>query len=164
LEGAKLGAVFGGGISAVSNFSEVIQGKKEIKKAVIDTTVETVKSAADGAVKNAVGSMAKITSTRLAEKVGNEVAKKALGSAAPVIVAFTLVESAKDVYRYANGEIEGEEVIKNTGKNIATASAAWAGAEAGAALGTMLGGPIGGAIGGLVGGVLGALGVGSLFD
>lgn len=164
IEGAKTGAIFGGGMSAISNFIDVIDGKKDTEEAVKDVAIETVKSTADCAIKNVAGSVAKATSTHLAQKVASQGVKRVMGSAAPIIVATVLVDTCKDVYKCANGEIDGETVVKNTGKNVATAGGAWAGAEGGAVVGAMVGGPAGAVIGGFIGGVAGALGISSLFD
>jgi len=70
------------------------------------------------------------------------------------------IENAKVLYKYATGEITGEEALDQTGN--ATCSLVGGivcgveGASAGAALGTALG-PIGTAIGGIVGGIVGGI-------
>lgn len=164
IEGAKTGAVFGGCTSALSNAVDVANGKKNVKQAVKDFAIDTTLSVADSAVKNAVGSAAKTASLHLAEKVSSSAAKTLFKSSAPVIVAVSTVEVVKDVVRYANGDIDGEEVVKNAAKTTATAAGGWGGAEAGAMAGAAVGGPVGAVVGGIVGGILGSLGVGSLFD
>ncbi len=163
IDGAKCGAIFGGGVSAVSNICDVFNNKKDCKEALVETTKDLTISVVDSAVKNAAGSAAKTGSIYMAEKASSEVTKRVLGSAAPVIVATTAVEVCKDLYKCANGEIDGEEVAYNTIKNTATSAGAWAGAEAGAALGAF-GGPVGAVVGGIAGGILGAVGISSLFD
>jgi len=163
MEGAKTGALFGGGVSVVSNVYDIFDGKKTKTEAVVDVSKDVVKSTADSAVKNAVGSVAKTASTHLATKVTHAGAKKVLGSSAPVIAGMVAVDTCKDIYKFANGDIDGGTVVKNTGKNVATAGGAWAGAEGGAAIGAMVGGPVGAAVGGVVGSIAGAIGIGSLF-
>jgi hypothetical protein len=164
LEGAKLGAGVGGAISVISNTIEVINGKKEIKKAVVDTTKETTISAVDSAVKNAAGSAAKTSAIYLAEKTTNEVTKTILKSSAPAVLAFSMVDIGKEAYKFANDEIDGEEFAKNSAKSIVTGAGAWAGAEAGAMIGGTVGGPVGAVVGGVIGGIAASLGIGSLFD
>jgi len=164
IDGAKIGATIGGGISAISNIKDLADGKKSAKEALIDTSKDIAVSAIDSAVKNAAGSMAKTASIHIAEKIGSQTAKRALGSSAPVIVATTAIEASKDFIKYANGDIDGKTLAKNVAKNGATSAAAWAAAEAGATVGAMVGGPAGAVVGGFVGGIVGALGIGSLFD
>jgi len=164
IDGAKVGAAIGGGISAISNIKDLADGKKSAKEALIDTSKDIAVSAIDSAVKNAAGSAAKTASIHLSKKVGNETAKKVLGSSAPIIVATTAIETGKDIIKYVNGDIDGKALAKNTVKNCATSAGGWAGAEAGATVGGMVGGPVGAVVGGVIGGIAGALGIGSLFD
>ena len=164
IDGAKVGAAIGGGISAISNIKDLADGKKSAKEALIDTSKDIAVSAIDSAVKNAAGSAAKTASIHLSKKVGNETAKKVLGSSAPIIVATTAIETGKDIIKYVNGDIDGKALAKNTVKNCATSAGGWAGAEAGATVGAMVGGPVGAVVGGVIGGIAGALGIGSLFD
>ena len=164
IEGAKNSLIFGGGMCAMSNFIDVINGNKSAKEAVIHTTKETAVNIVDGTVKNAVGSAAKTAAVHLAEKTASHTVKTFCRSAAPVIVAVSVVEIGKDVYKCVNGDIEGEELGRRAVKTTATAAGGWAGAEAGALAGAMVGGPVGAAVGGVVGGILGGLGVGCLFD
>jgi len=164
LDGAKTGAVFGGSISTISNIKDVYDGKKSKSDALIDISKDITLNAIDSAVKNAAGSAAKTASLHIADKVASQTAKRVLGSAAPIVVATTAVEIGKDVYKYANGEIDGETLGKNAAKCTATSAGAWAGAETGAVVGAMVGGPVGAAIGGVIGGIGAAIGIGALFD
>ena len=164
IEGAKTGATIGGLFSATSNILEVSNGKKEMKEALIDTTKDIAISAVDSGIKNAVGSAAKTSGIYLAEKVANETAKKVLKSSAPAILAFSAVDIAKETYKYANDEIDGEELAKQSAKSVVTGVSAWAGAEAGAVAGATIAGPVGAAVGGVVGAIVASISVDSLFD
>ena len=163
IEGAKSGTAIGGGVSLIYNSYLVGKGKKEIKEAAKDVLIDTAISAADSTIKNAVGSAAKTASIHLAEKVGSSAAKSLLKSSAPVIVAVSMVEVAKDLYKYANGEMDGKQVAKNAVKTTATSAGGWAGAEAGALLGAAFG-PAGALIGGLIGGIVGSIGSSHLIE
>ncbi|OUS68184.1 hypothetical protein B5G52_20230 [Pseudoalteromonas sp. A601] len=70
------------------------------------------------------------------------------------------IENAKVLYKYATGEITGEEALDQAGSVTCSLVGGLAGgtkgASVGAALGTALG-PIGTAIGGIVGGVVGGI-------
>ena len=70
------------------------------------------------------------------------------------------IENAKVLYKYATGEITGEEALDQAGSATCSLVGGLAGgakgASVGAALGTALG-PIGTAIGGIVGGVVGGI-------
>ena len=70
------------------------------------------------------------------------------------------IENAKILYKYAMGEINGEEALDQAGNATCSLVGGLAGgtkgASVGAALGTVLG-PVGTAIGGIVGGVVGGI-------
>jgi len=164
LEGVKNGAIYGGGFSLVMNGIDVVKGEKDLKTALKDTSVDVVKSVADGAVKSAAASAAKTASLYVAEKTASNVAKTVLRSSAPVVVAVSAVEVGKHAVDLVKGEIDGEEFVEKSTKTVATTAAGYAGAEIGAAIGTAICPGIGTVIGGVVGGMAGSLGISTLFD
>ena len=164
LEGVKNGAIYGGGFSLVMNGIDVVKGEKDLKTALKDTSVDVVKSVADGAVKSAAASAAKTASLYVAEKTASNVAKTVLRSSAPVVVAVSAVEVGKHAVDLVKGEIDGEKFVEKSTKTVATTAAGYAGAEIGAAIGTAICPGIGTVIGGVVGGMAGSLGISTLFD
>ena len=70
------------------------------------------------------------------------------------------IESVKTLYKYASGELSGEEALDNVGRATCSVVGGLAGsakgATFGAAVGTVLG-PVGTAIGGIAGGIVGGI-------
>ena len=85
---------------------------------------------------------------------GSALGKFARGSA-PVMVAGAALEFGGDLYKFANGEIDGDELACAAGKTAVRTGATWAGAEGGAMVGTAICPGVGTVIGGLIGGFLG---------
>ncbi len=167
LSGAKAGAVFGAGISGavstVGNVCAVMDGRKDLGEAALDTGIAVAKGTADGALKGAVGSAVRAGATQVAGRVASPVAKSLLKSGGPAAVAVGGVELAKDVILWGAGEIDGDELGARAVKTTATTAAGWGGAELGAVIGTALCPGVGTVVGGIVGGIAGAMGVGALF-
>jgi hypothetical protein len=70
------------------------------------------------------------------------------------------IENAKVLYKYATGELTGEEALDQAGSATCSLVGALAGGAKGASIGAALGtalGPVGTAIGGLVGGMVGGI-------
>lgn len=66
------------------------------------------------------------------------------------------MENAKVLYKFAKGEMNGEEALDAMGNATSSAIGALAGAGKGAVLGTAFGGPVGSFVGGVVGGIAGS--------
>ena len=66
------------------------------------------------------------------------------------------IENAKVLYKFAKGELSGEQAIDAMGNCTASAVGGIVGAAKGAAIGTAVGGPIGTVVGGVVGGIAGS--------
>ena len=66
------------------------------------------------------------------------------------------MENAKVLYKFAKGEMNGEEALDTMGNTTSSAIGALAGAGKGAVLGTAFGGPVGTFVGGVVGGMAGS--------
>ena len=151
--GAKAGAVAGAGVSALTAGYDLCKGNIDLGEATERVLIETATGAVRGAMVNAGGALVKQGLVRAG-------AQGLARSSAPVAIASGLLEVGGDVYRYANGELSGEELACAAGKTAVRTGATWAGAEAGAALGTAICPGLGTVVGGLLGGLLG----GSLFS
>ena len=66
------------------------------------------------------------------------------------------IENAKVLFKFAKGELSGEEALDAMGTCTASAVGGLVGAGKGAAVGFVIGGPVGAAIGGVVGGIAGS--------
>ena len=70
------------------------------------------------------------------------------------------VENIKTLYRFAKGELTGEQALDHAGKNTCSLIGALAGSAKGASIGATIGmtlGPVGSFIGGLAGGIVGGI-------
>ena len=153
VRGAAYGAVVGGSVSAVQAGYQLYQGELSTEEAMVEIGKGVATGAVQGAVVNAGGTLIK---NGLVAAGKNGLAR----GSAPIAIAAGVVESGKDVYRYFDGEIDGEELAASVGKTTLKTGAMWAGAEGGAALGSMVCPGVGTVVGGLIGGLLG----GSLFS
>ncbi|MEF1225974.1 hypothetical protein QTO02_00170 [Vibrio fortis] len=117
-------ALIGGVVSA---FLEALQCKKEgipinlAAKRIIKAGLEgAIKSALRGALVTFVTAHAKRYAV---QKAMGGVAAKAVGRGAGVVAVFA-IESAWDLYKYYNGDIEGKELAERVGNNALGAGAA----------------------------------------
>lgn len=163
LSGAKMGMGFTAVVSGVSNINAWVKDEKNGQEALFDAAKDIATGTIDGGVKGAVASGATVLAIHAATMTTSTVAKTVLRSNAPVVAAITAFDVAKDVFNFANGNIDGAEFCKKTTRNCAVAGAGWAGAETGAVFGSFLG-PIGTVAGGVVGGMIGCFLAGSWFD
>lgn len=148
--GAMMGAAVGGGVSVISNLMAYANDEKSGKDALVDIANDTVFCAATGAAVSGAAVMAEAGLIRAG-------AGAFAGGAAPVAIGLTAVEIVKDVGRFVNGDIDGEKLAINAGKNVVKGGTTWGGMEGGAMIGTMIGPGIGTIIGGIIGGIGGAL-------
>lgn len=155
--GAKAGAIFGGGVSAIGNAKDVWDGSKDLGEAIWDTSVDTAMSAGKGALANA-GSVV------VREGLVRGGAQSLARSSAPVAIAMGGIELGSDVIRFMDGQIDGDELVERGAKTAVQTGTALGGAEAGAALGTAICPGVGTVVGGIVGGIVGSIFGGSLFD
>lgn len=153
--GAVGGALAGGVISVAQHSLELCSGREQLSHAAKAVAVDTVKGAAKGAATTAG---ARVISNALARAGAQGLARSAL----PVTVAVTALDVGGGVFDYANGRIDGEELVARTGKSVVSGAAAWGGAELGAAVGTCLCPGAGTIIGGIAGALLVSLGIGKL--
>lgn len=113
IEGAKAGAVIGGGIAVVQNAVAVIRGKKDLESAVIDTAKTTGSSAAIGYI-STYGSTAlkgymQNSSTALIRSLSK--------TNMPVAVVTTAIQSVNSIKQWISGDISGTECLTKIGKN-----------------------------------------------
>lgn len=145
VESAKLGTAIGGGMSFIRNSVSVIKGDKEPADAVLAIAGDTVSAAtlsyATGFVGSAIkGGMQNAESTYL----------QALSkTAVPAMIATTILETGKTLYRFADGQIDGVECLNELGEKGAGIVASTAGATIGQILIPI---PI---VGGLIGSMCG---------
>ena len=66
------------------------------------------------------------------------------------------IENAKVLFKFAKGELNGEEALDAMGTCTASAIGGLVGAGKGAAVGALIGGPVGAVVGGVVGGIAGS--------
>lgn len=64
--------------------------------------------------------------------------------------------TAKELYKYSNGDIDGTKLVKNTVANAAGVPGGYVGTSTGAAIGTAICPGIGTAIGAFLGGIFGS--------
>ena len=119
LQGAKSGAVVGGGMAIVTNLGAVLKGKP-IDEAVKDVAVKSAKSAARS---YAVASGATLIDGGI-KHYKNELPKLLKNAKAPTEIAGFVVDAASSFYSYYNGEISGVDCMKQlaTGAVLALAN------------------------------------------
>ena len=71
-------------------------------------------------------------------------------------IVHVAMENAKVLYKFAKGELNGEEALDALGNCTASAVGGLVGAGKGAIVGAALGGPVGAVVGGVVGGIAGS--------
>ncbi len=148
--GALTGAVFGGGISVISNINSVCTEQKSGSEAILDVVKDTSASALTGAA-CAGGSV--LIKQSLVKSGAQSLAR----GSAPVALAMGGVEVLSDFGRLASGSIDGEEFISRTGKTAVRTGTSWGGMELGSGIGTAICPGVGTVVGGLLGGIFGAL-------
>lgn len=127
LEAAKTGAVVGGGMSFIRNSVAVLKGDESPEDAALSVIGDTASAAglsyATGFVGSAIkGGMQNAQSTYLSA-VSN--------TALPTMIATTLLETGKTLYRFADGEIDGLQCLNELGEKGSGVVASTAGATVG---------------------------------
>jgi len=148
---AKIGAGVGGGISLLTNTFAVYKGEKDVKTALTDTTLDTLKtggkSYAIGFSNTAITSVMKNSSKQIVRSLGK--------SNAPAYIIQTAISTVKSINRLCCGEINTNEFFQEIGKNGTMLMAAAQGAIIGQ---TLIPIPVVGAlIGGLVSTLVGSV-------
>lgn len=139
VSGARSGAAFSGGLSALTSAYKVANGKMSAQEAIKTVATETV-----------IGGLRSATTNLVAEGVKKVATGGVLRGAAPLAVAGCVMDVVSDAWK-------GELTAKSAAKSATRAAGGWAGAECGALLGTAIFPGIGTVIGGLLGGTCGSL-------
>ena len=107
--------IVSGVVSGVKNMCAVVAGEKDLDEAAVDVTKTVAK---DGATAYSVANIGTgIKALMHASK--NELIRE-LGASAvnlPVLLANTTVSVGKNLYRFAKGEINSEELVYALGQN-----------------------------------------------
>ena len=107
-EGAKLGAVIGGSISLISNIIAVYSNQKDFSDAAIDVAQDTLVAAGVGYGTAFVGTAAK---TYMQQSTSSTL-RSLSATGLPATIMTTCLATGKSVNRYANGEIDGTELLQ----------------------------------------------------
>lgn len=119
IEGAKSGALIGGGIATITNVVDIINGKKDLDDAVEDIAKTTGKSALTGYVAT-YGSVAlKATMQNSSLSMARSLSNTGL----PGAIVSTAISSVSAWGDFLDGKIDGRELLTRVGKNgMATAT------------------------------------------
>lgn len=130
LEGAKIGAAVGGGISVIRNAVAVYKGEKEMGEAAADVLKDTATAAGTGYVTGAAGAVVKGVMQNSKTAMIRTLSKSSL----PGNIAIVVLEAGKTFYRFANGEIDGTQCFAELGEKGAGLMAGSIGAGIGQAV------------------------------
>lgn len=112
MEGAKSGAMIGGGIAAVQNIVDVVKGKKNLEDAAVDIGKTTAVSAGTGYITTYTSTAIKGYMQNSSTALVRSLSKTNL----PAAIATTTVSSVKAITKYFSGEISGTECLEAIGK------------------------------------------------
>lgn len=119
IEGAKSGALIGGGVAAVTNIVAMINGKKDFDEAVKDITKTTGKSAITGYAATYGSTVFKATMQNSSSSMIRSLSNTGL----PGAIVSTAISSVSALGDFFDGEINGRELLTRVGKNgMATAT------------------------------------------
>ena len=116
MEGAKSGALIGGGMAIVSNLDAILKGKS-IDDAIKDVATKSAKSAARSYV---VASGATLIEGGL-QHYKSDLPKLLKNAKAPTEVAGFVVDAASAFYNYYNGSISGVDCMKQLASSASLA-------------------------------------------
>lgn len=167
IEAAKMGAVFGGGCSAVVNVGQVLISDKELDEAIVEVMYDTGKSAATSYVTTYAATMVSGAMQASSKQVLQNIGKSNL----PATMIQTGVILAKNALLVAKGEMTVEQFVSQITREGCTLGLSMAGSGLGGMLGGMavsglaLSGPgLGILIGGMIGGIVASMLSGSLYN
>lgn len=119
IEGAKSGALIGGGIATITNVVDIINGKKDLDDAVEDIAKTTGKSALTGYVAT-YGSVALKASM---QNSGLSIVRSLSNTGLPGAIVSTIISSISTLEDFFDGKIDSIELLTRVGKNgMATAT------------------------------------------
>lgn len=145
VEAAKTGAIIGGGMSFIQNCVAVVKGDKDAQDAALDVLGDTASAAGLSYATGFVGSAVK-GGLQNAESIYAQALSK---TALPAMIAGTVVETCRTMYRFFDGQIDGTQCLTELGEKGSGTVASTAGAVVGQILIPI---PV---LGGLVGGMCG---------
>lgn len=145
LEAAKTGAVIGGGMSFIRNSVAVLKGDETPEDAVLAVAGDTVSAAGLSYATGFMGSAIK-GGMQNAESI---YLRGISNSALPTMIATSVLEVGKTLYRFADGQIDGLQCLNELGEKGTGIVASTAGATIGQILIPI---PI---VGGLIGSMCG---------
>ncbi|WP_416242922.1 hypothetical protein ACLSSQ_13025 [Azospira sp. APE16] len=167
IEGAKVGALWGGGASALSNVSQILLSDKEIDEAIVEVMLDTGKAAATSYgityATTMVSGVMQASSKQVLQNIGK--------SNLPVTMIQTGVILAKNALMVAKGEMTAEQFVVQITREGCMLGMSMAGSALGGMLGGMavtglaLAGPgLGILVGGMIGGMVASMLSGSLYN
>lgn len=112
VEAAKHGAIIGGTISTAKNIVALIQNDKELGDALYDITIDTGKSAALAYGTGAVGAAAKSFMQQAKSNAVRQLSRTSL----PTLAVTVCLELTTSIQRYANGQIDGVQLMEELGE------------------------------------------------
>ncbi len=112
MQGAKIGALFGGAISAVTGMIAVHQGDKALEAAILDTMTDTGKAAFAGYGTAFVGTALKGTM----QQSGNATMRALSRTSLPSLAVTVCLEVGSAVKQYVRGEIDGVQFLEALGE------------------------------------------------
>ncbi|MEE1922476.1 hypothetical protein V0R50_06940 [Pseudomonas sp. 148P] len=112
VEGAKYGALIGGGISLLSNAFKVAQDTKELDEAARDLAIDTAKAAALGYGTAFAGSALK----GAMQQSGNQTLRTLSGTNAPALVVNICLSLTTSIHRYINDDISEAQLLEELGE------------------------------------------------
>ncbi len=145
VEGAKIGAAVGGGISVIQNTVAVIKGDKDASEALIDIVGDTSKATAFSYATGYVGAAVKGAMQNAPSKYLQALSKTNL----PAVIVGTALDVGKTLTKFAGGEIDGTQCLEELGEKGSGMLASSMGAAVGQ---TLIPIPV---VGGLIGGMVG---------
>lgn len=113
IEGAKSGALIGGGVATVTNIVAMIDGKKDFDEAVKDITKTTGKSAITGYAATYGSTALKATMQNSSLSMARSLSNTGL----PGAIVSTAISSVSALGDFFNGKIDGVELLTRVGKN-----------------------------------------------
>lgn len=118
IEGAKSGAMIGASIATITNIVDVINGKKNINEAAVDTAKTTGKSALTGYIAT-YGSIALKASM---QNSSLSIVRSLSGTGLPGAIVSTAISSLSALREFIDSKIDGIEFLTRVGENgMATA-------------------------------------------
>ncbi|WP_318433083.1 hypothetical protein [Photobacterium leiognathi] len=153
MKAGKIGACVSGGLTALTESYSVIKGEKELSKAVIDTAISSAKGYATG---YAVTALSKGITHTTSHFLGETISKSLTRSNAHVAIAAGVVNSAKSITSYINGEIEFENLSNEISHTAITSTSSFYYGAAGQMLipipvvGALVGSSVGYLVGNLI--------------